>query len=94
MGMRPLTVGAGVMIGMLVVLLPMIEDITDEVSTGVVDPVDEAANVALDEVALVVFDDPTRTDRRMATFDPDDRTSEAAEVFRKQSSESSPAAPG
>lgn len=81
-GIRPLTVGAGVIRGMLVVLLAKIDDIIDEVSTVVL--AEEAANVA-EEVVVLSEVTAMSTLSKMAVSMPGALTVGFADDLRKQS---------
>lgn len=78
-GRRPLIVGPGVISGMLVVLLAMIEDIMEVMSVVAVEVV-PAANVVVE--LSVVLEIPSDTLRRIAVSAPVAGTVELAETFR------------
>lgn len=78
-GRRPLIVGPGVISGILVVLLAMIEDIIEVTSTVAVELV-PAANVVVE--LSVVLEMPIDTLRRIAVSAPAAGTVEFAETFR------------
>lgn len=80
--MRPLTVGAGVIKGMDVLLFANIEDIIEDVSADSVE--DAAVNAESDELAPVEFVTATAIFWSMAAFAPDMATVELAEDFKKQ----------
>lgn len=80
--MRPLTVGAGVINGILLLLFAKIDDITIDVSDVTVADVD--AKDETEELMSVAFVTATSTRCRSAAEAPDVGTVVFPEVFRKQ----------
>lgn len=82
LGRRPLTVGAGVIKGMEVLLSENISDRMDVVSTETVE--DVRAKEEAEELPLVEFVTAMAIFSKTATLDPGEATVEFADVLRKQ----------